>query len=79
MGASMSGAPYIKRPPVFTRGQRVRCHFGTEYRDGRIEHVARNGAVMVRISAGWVHCVPPDQLDTLSTLEFVPSEAGALL
>lgn len=76
-----AAAPYIipcPRVGGFARGQRVRCHFGTEHRDGLVEHVARNGAVHVRINAGWVHCVSGDELDSISSLEFVPTDAGVL-
>lgn len=68
MGHSMSG--------TFTRGQRVRCYFGTEHRDGTIEHIAKSGAIHVRVSPGWVHIV--HDASDLQTLEFVPSTPGAL-
>lgn len=62
---------------TFTRGQLVRCYFGTEYRDGRVEHIAKSGAIHVRLSSGWVHIVTDSR--ELQTLEFVPSTAGVPL
>lgn len=62
---------------AFVRGQRVRVFFGTEYRDGTIEHIAKSGAIHVRVSPGWVHIV--HDASDLQTLEFVPSTAGVPL
>lgn len=39
----------------FKRGLLVRCYFGTEHRDGVVEHETPEGKVHVRLSPGWVH------------------------
>ena len=73
----MNGHTVTLPAGTFKRGQRVRVFFGTEHRDGNIEHVAKSGAIHVRVSPGWVHIVTDPR--ELQTLEFVPSTAGVLL
>lgn len=51
----MKAASAFTPPQV---GAMVRCFFGTQSRDGTVEHIDRGAWAHVRLSPGWVHQCP---------------------